>query len=1136
MDRARSSRVGRFPFPTTSRRGAHTPRDRSSTSVDRATKHAVERSRAQSLPTTFVIALALVACTDPPPPPPADDGVELTIERALVLADGVLIPRDDPRFLGVAEEDDGRLRFRFDGGPARAIEVGVILVGHEGAGYQGRVTERVLDGDDVVVRLDPVGLDEVIADGAFVLSLDLGERDRDGDGDDDDDDREAPNDDAGVGRMESALGGRVALVPGELLDGAGSCAGSRGITGGVRFAHELETRSLRTNVIFDVDELSVRRAGVTATGLVATKLTFEADGEIDVRCALDVLALMRARGIPIGARTFTRRVNVGPVPLSLTVTVTPRLDASAFVVVEPSKLVATFEGRAELHVGAVYDHTTGFELTQSLERRATPSLSVTGPGSASAEVRLRAGVDVGLTANLLQLPSLGARLDAHAWIRTNDVECGYHWEAAASGDVHVTGPVGVDLGFFSHTFTTLAWERGFEAIATGGGSSLPWCDATDCSAATTCSECHDRERGGECGWCPSSGSCLPVGTDGSSTCEGPTWTRLASCTDCATATTEAQCGRTSECSWCPELDACVNAAWCVTIPSECGGLREARACTEEPNVVATEDATLSCVSEETESLVRHGECSLTRSAGGMTLRTPQFCVCRNGDFDCDDLLACGFADTGGRIGLIGGGTEPLIPTRGQLQPIRLSADGRLFASNNPETVYSAGALASTAAAPNASRSHEGIRYPSGNPPEARLVGSPSLDPSCPAGSVREIDVYVAHILRVAELTGVTVGVVPTEGADLDVQVRGRLENGPWNRLRFADFVSARSARDFYFGSTATRTVRATCGRGATCALTPIATTGRDGYIDGRLRLSSSGCFEVWVTANGSAGAPTTRPTRWATGALAWKNWFNGRGAGRSSGVYGGGTLTGRSDVRFDAPLQSRGFALGLEDTAQPATLRLADSAEVNFGDYGGLYDVSFDVRNDGASCLEVSSEVVSYATLQPDQRPTFGVFNAKEGDLLEIHWNSTVERSGGADGTRREDVVLYPARDRSRANAIVPTLRRAQHAGERLEPGQSRTLRFRITSPGMISAPLGVVLSSRACPGAAAMPPPVPEVPGGGAPELPRGESCTHSLGGTYGNLACSPGYQCCDGRWRGRAACGACTCTEETGRVGCGI
>lgn len=1085
--------------------------------------------RAQTLP--VILALGLAACGDATPPTPSYEDVEILIERPIVLADGVMIPRDDSRFVGVTEEEDGRLRFRFDGGPKEPFEVGAILVGHEGAGYQGRVTERVVEGDDVVVRLDPVGLDEVIADGAFVLSLDVGERDRDRE-------LEIPEDvsDAGVGRAEAALGGRVALVPGEFLDGAGSCAGSRGITGGVRFSHELETRSLRTNVIFDRDGLTVRRAGVTATGLVATKLTFEADGEIDVRCALDVLALMRARGIPIGAQTFTRRVNVGPVPLSLTVTVTPRLDASAFVIVEPSKLVATFEGRAELNVGAVYDHTTGFELTQSLERRATPSLSVTGPGSASAEVRLRAGVDVGLTANLLQLPALGARLDAHAWIRTNDVECGYHWEAAASGDVHVTGPVGVDLGFFSHTFTTLAWERGFEAIATGGGDSLPWCGATDCSAATSCAECNDLERGGECGWCPSSESCLPVGTDGSSTCEGPAWTRRSSCTDCATATTEAQCGRTSECSWCPELGACVNAAWCVTIPSECGGLREARECSDDATALAPEDETLSCVSEETETLVRHGECSLTRSAGGMTLRTAQFCVCRNGDFDCDDLLACGFADVGGGIGLIGGGTEPLIPTRGQLAPIRLTADRRIFASNNPETVYSAGALASTAVAPNASRSQPGTPYPSGEPPIARLVGNPSIDASCPDGSVREIDVYVAHILRVAELTGVTVGVVPVGGADLDVQVQGRLENGPWNRLRFPDFVSARSARDFYFGGGASRTVRATCGAGAHCAMTPIQTTGRDGYIDGRLRLSSSGCFEVWVTSNGSAGPPTTRPTRWANGALAWKNWFRGQGEGRSSGVYGGGTLTGRSDVRFDATLQSRGFALGLADTAQPATLRLADSAEVNFGDYGGLYDVSFDVRNEGTSCLEVSSELVSYASIRPDQRPTFGAFNDVMGDLQTIHWNSTVERSGGADGTRRNDVVLYPERDRSRPNAIVPNLRRAQHAGERLEPGESRTLRFRITSPGMISAPLGVVFSSRACPGAVAPVPMPAPAPGGDAPELPPGASCTHSLGGTYGNRACSPGYQCCDGRWRGREACGGCICTEATGRMGCGI
>jgi len=57
-------------------------------------------------------------------------------------------------------------------------------------------------------------------------------------------------------------------------------------------------------------------------------------------------------------------------------------------------------------------------------------------------------------------------------------------------------------------------------------------------------------------------------------------------------------------------------------------------------------------------------------------------------------------------------------------------------------------------------------------------------------------------------------------------------------------------------------------------------------------------------------------------------------------------------------------------------------------------------------------------------------------------------------------------------------------------------------------------------------------------PTPPPGASCGHTYGGTYGNTACSAGYQCCDGRWRvrgDRRACGACFCVEETGTRGCG-
>ncbi len=54
-------------------------------------------------------------------------------------------------------------------------------------------------------------------------------------------------------------------------------------------------------------------------------------------------------------------------------------------------------------------------------------------------------------------------------------------------------------------------------------------------------------------------------------------------------------------------------------------------------------------------------------------------------------------------------------------------------------------------------------------------------------------------------------------------------------------------------------------------------------------------------------------------------------------------------------------------------------------------------------------------------------------------------------------------------------------------------------------------------------------------PPVPVGDSCGHSLGGTFAHTACSPSYQCCDGTWkRGHDHCGVCLCVEETGRVGC--
>ncbi|MBX7193724.1 MAG: N-acetylmuramoyl-L-alanine amidase, partial [Sandaracinaceae bacterium] len=74
-----------------------------------------------------------------------------------------------------------------------------------------------------------------------------------------------------------------------------------------------------------------------------------------------------------------------------------------------------------------------------------------------------------------------------------------------------------------------------------------------------------------------------------------------------------------------------------------------------------------------------------------------------------------------------------------------------------------------------------------------------------------------------------------------------------------------------------------------------------------------------------------------------------------------------------------------------------------------------------------------------------------------------------------------------------------------------------------------VAIGQRSRLGGDAPPPVVPDPP-------PTGPSvCRHSLGGVYAAGACSETYQCCDGAWHARSpGCGACTCTETNGAIGC--
>ncbi|MDW8246059.1 MAG: peptidoglycan recognition protein [Sandaracinaceae bacterium] len=74
-----------------------------------------------------------------------------------------------------------------------------------------------------------------------------------------------------------------------------------------------------------------------------------------------------------------------------------------------------------------------------------------------------------------------------------------------------------------------------------------------------------------------------------------------------------------------------------------------------------------------------------------------------------------------------------------------------------------------------------------------------------------------------------------------------------------------------------------------------------------------------------------------------------------------------------------------------------------------------------------------------------------------------------------------------------------------------------------------LVAIGRAAQGGVGSPPP------SSPPPSSSGRSCRHSYGGIYVDRGCSNSYQCCDGTWRSRGACGACVCVDPWGERGCG-
>ncbi|MEO0323971.1 MAG: hypothetical protein AAF447_13510 [Myxococcota bacterium] len=559
----------------------------------------------QKLAFVLLLGLGLVACAAQDPSA-ADNpaGVEVAIDRPLTLEDDVRVLEDEGALRDVLLREDGRLRFVFEPGEVPALAEGTVLVGSVGEGFMGRVESATADGDDaLLVDLTPVGLDEVVADGAFRVSLAP-----DGEA------FEAVND---VGRSTSPLGRSFDLVPTTLLDGSVFCEGVGAID--VSFEPTFETRGLETELIFERRGLlGVQRAGVEVSGGATVTLTVTTRGELDARCVADIIEAINTQfGTRIGAREWSVRFRVGPLPLRARLRVNPIFTANASMTVEPSEVVAAFQASADLTVAAVYERGSGIGVDTDLDRRSAFGMDQSEGGYVAGEINANAGFYVEAEVSGLELPSAGAELDAGASFRSDDLACTYGWEAFVAGRAWLRGPLGVDLGFFSRTFATLDESVGFRREAAGAGDvPLPYCDpdADDgpllptpgtgggdggdgggvpgipggpggdtggdpCSGLTTCDECNGRAG---CGFCGATGACIRDRDQAAECPDEQDWFgSRSSCIDCSGYTDCGSCNTDGFCGWCASTGTCLNAAsgrpiacepinWSTAVAS-CGG-------------------------------------------------------------------------------------------------------------------------------------------------------------------------------------------------------------------------------------------------------------------------------------------------------------------------------------------------------------------------------------------------------------------------------------------------------------------------------------------------------------------------------------------------------------------------------------
>ncbi len=478
------------------------------------------------------IMLAVVAGCAAETPPAASDGVTVTESSDLKIADDVVNPWHEPALVNVEVFED-KLIYTYNAAPARALQVGDVVAGPEGEeGYMREITSVTAISDTVFeVVGDQVGLDRIIEEGSLEVEIDAS-------GD------EFIAIDEDLGGRRDALG--FSLLPTRVLNGAGACAGAG--SGDITFRHDLTYNKPKFKLEFERRGFSIRKAGVSVTGDAELVVVVRAEGDLDVDCMVNVLALL---GDAVRPRQIRKRFSIlGFINVTVLIKITPRFTTTANITTNDSTnaITVTTTAKAELNGYAGYRSGSGLGADLNVPTSAEIDVDLTG-GNVEGFIDAEAGIALAMSVSGLVLPSADVSANARAEFNTDSLACEWDWQVSAEAIAKMYGEVGIDIGFFRRTWGPLNFMRDASYVRSGSGTfDLPYCEGcesdSDCSDDQVCNDgvCQDKpcEEDNDCtpGRMCTGGVCIPEGGDLCSSAA------TASCGECVDLAGCSLCGGT----------------------------------------------------------------------------------------------------------------------------------------------------------------------------------------------------------------------------------------------------------------------------------------------------------------------------------------------------------------------------------------------------------------------------------------------------------------------------------------------------------------------------------------------------------------------------------------------------------------